>query len=140
MEAVELLPVRLEDERALAPVAAPGDISSAVESYRRLWSQDLYERPHGFCSIGTTNKDQYNYDTINRRYYGMKVAVDGKMLDKRSVANYDRILGSLVWNVKNGMSGAISKEIASEARYHQDIRVVENDLKRRSGGHLVDGQ
>jgi hypothetical protein len=105
------------------------DISSTVESYRPLWSQDLYERPRWFYSIGTTNKDQYNYDTINRRYYGMKVAVGGKMLDnERFIRNYHKIMGALVWNIKNGMSGAISKEIANEARYHQDIRVVDNDL------------
>ncbi len=105
------------------------DISSTVESYRPLWSQDLYERPRWFYSIGTTNKDQYNYDTVNRRYYGMKVAIDGKMVDnQRLIANYNKIMGALVWNVKNGMSGAISKDIADEARYHQDIRVVDNDL------------
>jgi Virulence-associated protein E len=105
------------------------DISSTVESYRPLWSQDLYERPRWFYSIGTTNKDQYNYDTINRRYYGMKVAVDGKMLDnQRFITNHHKIMGALVWNVRNGMSGAISKDIANDARYHQDIRIVDNDL------------
>jgi hypothetical protein len=83
----------------------------------------------GFIRLGTTNKDQYNYDTINRRYYGMKVAVDGKMVDnQRFIANYNRIMGALVWNVKHGMSGAISKDVADAARYHQDIRVVDSDL------------
>jgi hypothetical protein len=37
-------------------------------------------------------------------------------------------MGALVWNVKHGMSGAISKDVADAARYHQDIRVVDNDL------------
>jgi hypothetical protein len=107
------------------------DISSAVESYRPLWSQDLYERPRWFYSIGTTNKDQYNYDVVNRRYFGMKVAPEGKMIDnQRFITNYSKIMGSLVWSVKNGMSGAISKDVAEEARYQQDIRIAENDLMR----------
>jgi hypothetical protein len=39
-----------------------------------------------------------------------------------------KIMGSLVWNIKNGMSGAISKDVAEEARYQQDIRIAETDL------------
>jgi hypothetical protein len=105
------------------------DITSTVESCRPLFSMDLQERPRWFYSIGTTNKDQYNYDVVNRRYYGMKVSIDGKMIDNvRLIANFNKIMASLVRNVKNGMSGAISREIAQEARYQQDIRIVETDL------------
>jgi hypothetical protein len=105
------------------------DISATVESYRPLWSQDLYERPRWFYSIGTTNKSQYNYDIVNRRYFGMKVALEGRMIDnQRFITNYNKIMGSLVWNIKNGMSGAVSKDVAEEARYQQDIRIAENYL------------
>ena len=52
--------------------------------------------PVGSYSIGTTNKDQYNYDTVNRRYYGMKVAIEGKMVDnQRLITNYNKIMGAL---------------------------------------------
>ncbi len=105
------------------------DITSTVESCRPHFSMDLQEKPRWFYTIGTTNKDQYNYDIINRRYYGIKVSIDGKMIDNvRLIDNFNKMMGSLVWSVKNGMSGAISKEVAAEARYQQDIRIVELDL------------
>jgi Virulence-associated protein E len=105
------------------------DITSTVESCRPLFSMDLQERPRWFYKIGTTNKDQYNYNVVNRRYYGMKVSVDGQMIDNvRLIANFNKIMGSLVHNVQNGMSGAISKDVAQEARYQQDIRIVKTDL------------
>jgi hypothetical protein len=105
------------------------DISSTVESCRPLFSMDLLAKPRWFYTIGTTNRDEYNYDIVNRRYYGLKVGIDGKMIDNvRLIENYNKIMGSLVWNVKNGMSGAADRSIAVEAKYQQDIRIVETDL------------
>lgn len=104
-------------------------ITSTVESCRPLFSMDLLERPRWFYSVGTTNRGEYNYETNNRRYLGLRVSIDGKMIDNvHIVANYNKIMGALVWNVKNGMSGAIDKKIKADATYQQDIRIVETDL------------
>jgi hypothetical protein len=105
------------------------DISSTVESCRPLFSMDLLAKPRWFYTTGTTNRDEYNYDIVNRRYYGLKVGIDEKMIDNvRLIENYDKIMGAVVWNVKNGISGVADRNIATEAKYQQDIRIVETDL------------
>jgi Virulence-associated protein E len=104
-------------------------ITSTVESCRPLFSMDLLERPRWFYSMGTTNRGEYNYETNNRRYLGLRVSIDGKMIDNVGIIkDYNKIMGCLVWNVKNGMSGAIDKKVKDAATYQQDIRIVENDL------------
>jgi hypothetical protein len=82
-----------------------------------------------FYSVGTTNRGEYNYETTNRRYLGLRVSIDGEMIDNvHIVENYNKIMGALVWNVNNGMSGAIDKKVKADATYQQDIRIVETDL------------
>ena len=104
-------------------------INSTVESCRPLFSMDLLAKPRWFYTIGTTNRDEYNYDIVNRRYYGLKVGIDGKMIDNvRLIKNYSKIMGALVFDVKNDMSGAADRSVALEAKYQQDIRIVETDL------------
>jgi hypothetical protein len=94
-----------------------------------LFSMDLLEHPRWFYSMGTTNRAEYNYETNNRRYLGLRVSADGHMIDNQYVIkNFNKIMGCLVWNVKNGMSGAISSKVKAAATYQQDIRIVETDL------------
>jgi virulence-associated protein E len=104
-------------------------ITSTVESCRPLFSMDLLERPRWFYSMGTTNRGEYNYENTNRRYLGLRVSADGHMIDNQYIIkNFNKIMGCLVWNVKNGMSGAISSKVKADATYQQDIRIVETDL------------
>jgi hypothetical protein len=104
-------------------------VTSTVESCRPLFSMDLLERPRWFYSMGTTNRGEYNYETNNRRYLGLRVSVDGQMIDNVGIVkNYNKIMGCLVWHVKNGMSGVINNKIKAAATYQQDIRIVETDL------------
>jgi hypothetical protein len=101
------------------------DITRTVDFYRPLFKSEAVEVARRYDSISTTNKDTYNYDDENRRDYGIEV---GNIDTDLFIQEYNNIMGCVVREVKNGMSGGPRSEIWELARYEQEKRIVSNDL------------
>ena len=98
------------------------------DSHRQMYAENQIFMPRQYDVIPTTNKLHYNFDTENRRDYGIETGRHRSIdLDWFS-DHFKWIFAGVVHSVKNGMSGKIAPKLWEEARKYQRGRIVQDDL------------
>jgi Virulence-associated protein E len=117
-----------EDQRKIELEHFKAFISATKEFRRPLYNNNGEYVDRWFDTIATSNEDEYNYDIENTRDWGANVGVNGRKLDIVPFDQEPKLLGSIIYHVKHGMSGAPSESVYEVASKHQESRVERTDL------------
>jgi hypothetical protein len=93
-----------------------------------MYAENQIVMPRQYDVIPTTNKLNYNFDTENRRDYGIETSRNHSIDLDLFRDQFKSIFADVVHSVKNGMSGKIAPNLWEEARKHQRQRIVQDDL------------
>ena len=104
------------------------DTTRHDDSHRQMYAENQIVMPRQYDVIPTTNKLHYNFDTENRRDYGIETGRNHSIDVDLFRDQFKQIFAGLVYSVKNGMSGKIAPGLWEEARKHQRRRIVQDDL------------
>lgn len=117
-----------EDQKKIELEHFKAFISATNEFRRPLWNNNGEYVPRWFDTIASSNEDEYNYDIENTRDWGINVGINGRKLDITPFDKEPKLLGSIIWHVKHGMSGAPRESVYEVASKHQESRIERTDL------------
>jgi predicted P-loop ATPase len=104
------------------------DTTRHDDSHRQMYAETQIVMPRQYDVIPTTNKLHYNFDTENRRDYGIETGRNYSIDLDLFADQFKQIFAGVVHSVKKGMSGKIAPGLWGEARKHQRQRIVQDDL------------
>jgi hypothetical protein len=120
------------------------EATKIADSRRPLFKNDSRERPRWYDIGTTTNEDEYSLEANDVRDWGIGI---GKLIDIPGLIKiHSKVMAWSVYNVKDGMSGAIKRDpiVLLAANQKQDDHVPKSDLVDFLEGiftltHLVPG-
>ena len=115
-----------------------------LSSRRPLFKNDSRERLRWYDAGTTTNEDEYSLEANDNRDWG--IGINQNVDIPGIIELHNKIMAWSVYNVKNGMSGAINRDpiVLQAASQNQNDRVAKSDLVDFLEGifalaHLTDG-
>jgi hypothetical protein len=104
------------------------DSTRADDTHRKMYNENQIVKPRTYDVIPTSNRMNYNFDTENRRDYGLETGLTRVIDLDLFMDKFKLIFAGVVHDVKARMIGEIDKSIWEEARKRQRGRVVQDDL------------
>ena len=120
------------------------EATKITDSRRPLFKNDSRERLRWYDAGTTTNEDEYSLEANDSRDWG--IGINQNVDIPGLIELHNKIMAWSVYNVKNGMSGAINRDpiVLQAASQNQNDRVAKSDLVDFLEGifalaHLTDG-
>ena len=91
------------------------DTTREDDTHRQMYAENQIVKPRQYDMIPTTNKLHYNFDTENRRDYGLETSRNHSIDLDLFKDQFKQIFAGVVYSVKNGMCGTIAPSLWEEA-------------------------